>query len=127
MTPLPARRYDFAWRRRNVAALVALAAPAMAVLVAVSAKGRIWLRPELHVNADRVEAAEEKINPNTASAASLLRLPKVGPVRAQAIVDYRASHGPAPFKTPEDLANVKGIGPGAVELARPYLSLPPAD
>lgn len=44
---------------------------------------------------------------NSASAAELDRLPGLGPKLAQAIVDYRAAHGP--FAGPAQLAEVKGI------------------
>lgn len=49
------------------------------------------------------------IDVNTAGAAELAKALKgVGMAKAQAIVDYRTQHGP--FKTVEDLAQVKGIG-----------------
>lgn len=44
---------------------------------------------------------------NSASATDLERLPGVGPKLAQAIVEYRAEHGP--FAGPAQLAAVKGI------------------
>jgi competence protein ComEA len=40
----------------------------------------------------------------------------VGPNKAQAIIDYRAVHGP--FKRVEDLAKVKGIGMKTIEKNR---------
>jgi competence protein ComEA len=49
------------------------------------------------------------VNINTASEAELDRLPGVGPATARKIVEYRAQSGP--FSTPDDLLNVKGIGP----------------
>lgn len=50
-----------------------------------------------------------KININTATAAELETLPRIGPTMAQRIVDYREANGP--FKTIEDIQNVPGIGP----------------
>jgi competence protein ComEA len=49
------------------------------------------------------------VNINTASAAQLDTLPGIGPSKAAAIIDYRATHGP--FVKTEDIVNVKGIGP----------------
>lgn len=48
------------------------------------------------------------VNINTATAAELDKLKGVGPVKAQAIVDYRKANGP--FKSLEDLKKVNGIG-----------------
>ena len=50
------------------------------------------------------------ININTASAAELTRLPGIGQVLAQRIVDYRESHGA--FRTTAELMNVSGIAQG---------------
>lgn len=60
---------------------------------------------------------EQKINPNNASVASLIRLPGIGRVRASAIVEYRASMtGPAKaFSSCADLEKIKGIGPKTAE------------
>ncbi len=50
----------------------------------------------------------DRIDLNRASAAELMRLPGVGQKRAQAIVAQRTK---APFKRPEDVLAVKGLGP----------------
>ncbi len=61
--------------------------------------------------------ATEKVNINTADAATLDRVLKnVGPAKAEAIVAYRKENGA--FKSPEQLAQVKGIGLRTVELNR---------
>jgi competence protein ComEA len=53
------------------------------------------------------------VNINTADAATLAKeLNGVGLKRAEAIVEYRQKHGP--FKSADELALVKGIGPAAV-------------
>ena len=51
----------------------------------------------------------EKININQASASELRQLKGIGPKLAERIVKYREEHGP--FRSPEDIMNVKGIGP----------------
>jgi competence protein ComEA len=56
------------------------------------------------------------VNINRASVTELDALPGVGPATAQAIVDYRTANGP--FGSPEDLMNVKGIGPAKFETMR---------
>ncbi|HEX2208842.1 MAG TPA: helix-hairpin-helix domain-containing protein, partial [Longimicrobium sp.] len=66
----------------------------------------------------------ERIDPNTASADELDRLPKVGPALAQRIVDWRASHGR--FRTLADLDSVPGVGPALLRDAAPHLALAPA-
>src|SRR5229473_3758890 len=48
------------------------------------------------------------VNINTATKEQLDALPGIGPVKAQAIVDYRTKNGP--FKTLEDIKKVNGIG-----------------
>ena len=45
---------------------------------------------------------------NAATAEELERLTGIGPVLAQAIVDYRAAHGP--FRSTDELLAVSGIG-----------------
>lgn len=66
---------------------------------------------------------EQKINPNEASVASLIRLPGIGRVRASAIVEYRsAMSGPAKaFGSCADLEKIKGIGPKTVKSLERWL------
>lgn len=53
------------------------------------------------------------IDINTADATQFETLPGIGPTRAQAIIEYRNTHGP--FQTIEDIQNVSGIGPATFE------------
>ncbi|MCY3808985.1 MAG: helix-hairpin-helix domain-containing protein [Gemmatimonadetes bacterium] len=63
----------------------------------------------------------EQIDPNTASAEELDRLPGVGPATAERIVRERTEGGP--FATVADLTRVSGIGPRSAERLRPHLRL----
>jgi competence protein ComEA len=58
--------------------------------------------------ADQVSKATKLVNINTASAAELTKLPRVGEKMAQRIIDFRKKHGK--FKRVQDLMKVKGIG-----------------
>lgn len=62
-----------------------------------------------------------KININEADADALAGLNGIGKARAEAIIAYRKSHGP--FKTIEDLANVKGIGSAFINKNREQISV----
>jgi competence protein ComEA len=70
-------------------------------------------------------AAVEKVNINTADAATLDRvLQGVGPAKAAAIVEHRRQHGP--FRSVEQLVNVRGIGPATLEINRDRITVGPA-
>ena len=62
--------------------------------------------------------AEEqgKININTATVEELVQLDRVGPKYAEKIVAFREENGP--FKVPEDLMLVAGIGQKTFEVNR---------
>jgi len=62
-----------------------------------------------------------KVNINTATAAELDRLPRVGPAIAQRIIDYRTAHGP--FAQIEDIQNVKGIGPATFNQMKDLITI----
>ncbi len=69
-----------------------------------------------------VPAAAEPVDINTANAETLAKNIKgVGAKKAEAIVEYRKKHGP--FKRPEDLARVRGIGPKLVEQNRDIIRI----
>ena len=61
--------------------------------------------------ADAVCVVPERINPNTAPQASLVRLPNIGKVRAMDIIAYRQHQPPLAFTSPQSLEAIRGIGP----------------
>jgi len=63
------------------------------------------------------------ININTATLEELDRLPGIGPVIAQRIIDFRTSDGP--FVQVEDIMNVKGIGQVTFEKIRGLITVGP--
>jgi competence protein ComEA len=58
---------------------------------------------------------------NSATLAQLETLSGIGPVKAQAILDYRAGAGG--FSSVEQLLEVKGIGEKTLEKLLPYVTL----
>ena len=56
------------------------------------------------------------VNINTATQTELETLQGIGPAKAKAIVDHRKKNGP--FKSPNDLEKVNGIGPGIMKRLR---------
>ncbi|GJM43759.1 MAG: hypothetical protein DHS20C21_06010 [Gemmatimonadota bacterium] len=60
------------------------------------------------------------IDLNDASVELLSELPGIGPAKARAIVERRQQ---GPFRTVEELAEVRGIGPKTVERLRPFVTV----
>ena len=66
-------------------------------------------------------AVRGAININTASVAQLQTLPGIGLVRAQDIVSDRRENGP--FRVPEDILRVPGIGQGTLNGILQYITV----
>jgi competence ComEA-like helix-hairpin-helix protein len=64
--------------------------------------------------------AGETLDPNRAPEEELDRLPGVGPGLARAIL---AARDTLPFRSPEELARVRGIGSSTLERLRPWIEL----
>jgi len=85
------------------------------MIVPVFLIGIVGLIIALTVNAAEVQ----KININTASAEELAQLKGIGPSHAAKIVAYREKSGP--FKMPEDLVQVSGIGQKTFEANQEFI------
>lgn len=70
---------------------------------------------------ERPLAEGERLDPNTAPAAELDRLPGVGPALAERIMETRKE---ARFRSAGDLARVPGVGERTVDRLAPFLALP---
>jgi hypothetical protein len=123
--PIPRRKLElwtFTQRRTLLGLCIALG-----VFLAIQA----WRQPVILTDppadsAARSQSIQDKIDPNTATAAELAAIPNLGEVRARAIVVYRDSAlrtSPAKpvFATPRDLLYVKGIGVGMEANLEPFL------
>jgi len=61
------------------------------------------------------------VNVNTATATELETLPRIGPVTAERIIEYREANGP--FATVEEVQDVPGIGPATFEGLRDLIEV----
>lgn len=96
-----------------------LAALAFAALVGLGAPPYGWAaRPTPAREAPADPAL--RVDLNAADADALARLPGIGPVRAQRILERRAKH---PFRSVADLAAVRGIGPKLVARLKPWVKV----
>lgn len=74
----------------------------------------------LSLTASAFAAKAPVVNINTADAAELAYLPRVGPALSQRIVDFREENGK--FGEPADLMLVRGIGERTFELMEPWIA-----
>jgi competence ComEA-like helix-hairpin-helix protein len=112
------------------------AAPVLALALLVVSMGGTWhiagasptiaeqLAAEEGPPPPRKKSAREltgKVNLNTASAEQLMRLPTVGPAKAERIVVWRKKNGG--FRRTADLRRVKGFGYKTFKRLEPFLDI----
>ena len=90
-----------------------LAQPTAVVLPTAETQPSVTPNPSPAVTAEQTPAPDGKIDLNTATAEELVTLPGIGEKRAAAIIADREANGP--FRMPEDLTRVDGIGEGILE------------
>jgi len=83
------------------------------------ALGGIVAPPEVSDITVLLQDQDGLLNINEATLEELQILPNIGPVKAQAILEYRASNGS--FADKEDLMKVKGIGKATYEKVQEYI------
>ncbi len=72
------------------------------------------------VHVTTLAASAEKININTAQAAELEKLPGIGRVTAERIMEYRQKSGG--FKTTEEIMKIKGMSSKKYERIKNYIT-----
>lgn len=67
------------------------------------------------------EEPSAMVNLNTATAEDLIKLQGVGPAIAERILEYRNERGA--FESPEELANIRGIGEAKLQKIRNHVTI----
>lgn len=94
--------------------------PGQLALLPAERRGNPGAHRDSALAAARPMAAGETLDPDRATVADLLRLPKVGPALARAIVADREAKGP--FVDLQGLDRVAGVGPKLLATLGPYLA-----
>jgi competence protein ComEA len=111
--PLGARVLDVVTAAGGPTAAANLQAIALASRVADGQRVYVPAVGEAVTAETAVSAPAAPLDLNQATVDQLDELPGVGPATAQAIVDYRARHGP--LASVDDLLEVRGIGPAKLD------------
>ncbi|MDR4508554.1 MAG: helix-hairpin-helix domain-containing protein [Candidatus Brocadiaceae bacterium] len=81
-----------------------------------------WWLPKTEITSRlKPEDIKSTLDINHASWYELVLLPKLGEVKARAIVAYREKHGA--FQTVEELSRVKGIGPSILDAINDHITI----
>ncbi len=108
-------KLDLTWRPESLLALIVLCTLAGGALGARLLSPSDRLADRAPVDMKKVQLARQKIDPNTASVASLRRLHGLGPAKTGKIIAYRSASSAPAFRGPADLDKVPGFGPATAE------------
>ena len=95
----------------------------ISAIMLVCCFGFVAVSPVLAAKEDVANGSEQilLLNVNAADQAELMALPGIGKVTAERIVTFRTEHGP--FKSIDDLTQVKGVGKKVLEKIRPLVTI----
>jgi len=117
---------EFPWTRKQRTALLILLTLFTTYLAITYIRNRAFIDdPQPEIGARAGELAD-RFDPNGASWQELAAIPNLGEKKAKAIVDFREHWlllhpGDPAFRGPQDLRQIKGIGPATVSNMTPYL------
>jgi len=117
------------WTPAQRGVLIAFVLILASVLLVRLVRERMYVSNPPPARAERHDELADRLDPNTATWQELAVLPQIGEKRAREIVAYREAFrarqpNVLPFARPQDLMEVKGIGPAMVETIRPHLAFP---
>ncbi len=78
-------------------------------------------QPELSQTKETLNIPDRKVNINTDSINELCGLPEIGPALARRIIEHRMQFGP--YRRPEDIKNVRGIGEAKYNILKEHISI----
>lgn len=94
----------------------------IALLLLVVSTTSIWATAQPNYEpTPQAQQQTDTVNINTADLDTLQKLPRVGPVLAQRILEFREKNGK--FTSKEDLKKVSGIGDKTFERLKDLISL----
>ena len=125
----PVSADEWGWTRRHQIGLASLTFCLLVFLAVQLWRHPVRLGSPVKLSHMRHAVLQNEIDLNTATWASIVRLPGVGPGRADRILDYRAHQlkrhpGVMVFRSIKDLRKVPGIGAKISLELLPFLKFP---
>ncbi|HEY4330466.1 MAG TPA: helix-hairpin-helix domain-containing protein [Phycisphaerae bacterium] len=125
----PPASEGWGWTRRQRMGLGVLLTLLIAVLTIQFIRRPARVDDPVTILRGQSVALPQKIDPNTASLQELSRIPHIGEILGQKIIDYREARkamaaGGVVFRQAADLDAVPGIGKKLIEQLSPFLQFP---